>query len=117
MQTIAFTTGNASAEGLAIDASYLYVLDDEDKQVYRYPRSGGIAVASKIMREANGNSLSTPSGAALDETTMYIVDKSRDKLYGYSLSSLFSGTSNLNASFEFKLNTANSEAQGLDLVP
>jgi len=113
-QEISFSGDNGSAEGLAIDATYVYVLDDGDRQVYRYKRDGtGSPFASKVMKEVGGGSLSSPSGATIDGTSFWIVDRGKVKAYEYGLSNLFAGTGNLNASSEFSLDPANDDARGL----
>ena len=114
VQQILFTGLNGDAEGLAIDATYLYVLDQSDKVFYRYPRAGGTGVASKLMKDNAGGSLGNPSGAVLNGTFMWIVDNSTDKAYQYSLSALsFSAAGNLNATAQYSLNSLNANATGI----
>lgn len=114
LQEISFSGNNTNARGLVIDATNLYVLDDVDKQMYRYPRAGGTGTASKILRDPAGSSLGSPSGAALDGTTLWIVDISKDRAYGYNFSLLF-GTGNINASTQFVLFSANANATGIEV--
>jgi hypothetical protein len=122
LQEIAFdeTTGhdNQSATGLAIDSTYLYVLDDADKTFYRYDRAGpggaGSATESKVMKDTGGGSLGSPSGATLDGTSLWIVDLNKDKAYQYTLSSLsFGSTTNVNATSQHDLVEENDDARGL----
>ncbi|MES2848977.1 MAG: T9SS type A sorting domain-containing protein [Bacteroidota bacterium] len=117
-KVIALTGNNGNAEGLAVDAGnlagYLYVLDNADKQFYRYRRSGGAGTASKVLKDVAGSSLSNPSGAALSGADMWIVDNGKDKAYKYALGSLF-GAGNLNAASEFALFAQNLNATGISI--
>jgi hypothetical protein len=66
------------------------------------------------MKESASVTLSSPSGATLDGTSLlWIVDSGRDKAYKYDLTALFSGTGDLNASSQFSLYSENGDAQGL----
>jgi hypothetical protein len=114
LQQIAFTGNNGDAEGLAIDATYLYVLDNSDKVFYRYPRIGGAGVASKVLKETGGGSLSNPTGAAIDGANIWVVDDSKDKAYKYTFASLgFGVVGNLNATAQYALFSGNSSAKGI----
>jgi len=110
---MAFTALNTSAGGLSIDATNLYVLDDGKKQIFRYPRAGGAATASKVLKDNAGGSLSSPSGNVLEgATSMWVVDNGKDMVYQYAFASLF-GAGNLNASAQYALYTSNSGATGI----
>ena len=134
-QEIDFSGSNTDGEGLGIDAKYLYVLDDEDKRIYRYAQSGEdsksqrgesfrggrIPVSpygmessqSKVLKRQGGGSLGKPSGLMIDGQNVWVCDKDKDKAFKYSLSALFSGSGDLNAQFEFDLNSSNHNPQGM----
>lgn len=112
-QEINLNAHNKGATGLAIDTSYLYVLDIEDLQVYRYPRSGGSAVVSRVLRGVGGSSLGEPRGATIDGDFIWVVDCGTDKIYQYDKEELFSGSGALNATWEFELDPANGDASGI----
>jgi sugar lactone lactonase YvrE len=117
-QEIVLDPANARAEGLTIDAVYLYVLDQIDRQLYRYQRDGsGSVVASRIMAQADGGALGAPYGVALAGGSVFVVDASRDKIFTYDLAGLFSGTGNIPAISEFRLDPANGNARDLAVVP
>lgn len=114
LQQIPLTGNNANGEGLGLDASYLYVLDKDDKIVYRYPVAGGAGVASKIIKDPGGSSLGTPTGAVLDGTNLWIVDNNKDKAYRYVLANLgFGVAGSLNAAAQFPLFSLNQNATGI----
>lgn len=113
LQTITLDSSNDEATGLAINDTYLYVVDIDDLQLYRYPRSGGPAVVSRVLREVDGSSLSEPRGATADDGFMWVVDCGTDKVYKYDKNDLFSGGGPLNASWEFDLASSNDWASGI----
>jgi predicted ribosomally synthesized peptide with SipW-like signal peptide len=112
-QEINLDNWNKGATGLAIDTSYLYVLDIEDLQVYRYPRSAGLATISKNLKEMDGDALIGPRGAMVDDAWLWVVDMVRDKIYQYDKEELFSGSGDLNATWEFELVPTNGDASGI----
>jgi len=116
-QEIVLDPANARAEGLTIDAVYLYVLDQIDRRLYRYQRDGtGSVVASRVMAQVDGGGLGAPYGAALAGGSVFVVDASRDKIFTYDLANLFSGTGNLPAISEFRLDPANGNARDVAVV-
>lgn len=113
VQEIAFTGNNGNAEGLIAEGAHVYVLDNSDKQFYRYPKTGGAGVASKVMKETTGGSLGTPIGATSDGTSFWIVDNGKDKAYKYSKMALFSAAGNLNATSQYLLYPDNAKSTGI----
>jgi hypothetical protein len=111
-QEVRLDGANTRAEGLTLDPVYLYVLDQIDRQLYRYQRDGaGSVVISRIMTQADGSSTGAPYGAALAGGSMFIVDATRDKIFGYDLASLFVDTGSVPATSEFKLAPENGNAR------
>ena len=112
---------NAKGESLCADNGNLYVLDDDkDRSLYRYNKSGSFSSRSKIMKTSAGLALGSGTGAVIDVNgRVWVTDQINDKSYSYSLSSLFTGTGNLNASSEFTLlnsSPTNANATGITLV-
>jgi hypothetical protein len=108
----------SNAEGLLVDATYIYVLNKSDKRFYRYLKSTGAAAGgSKIMKDPGGSSLGNPTGAAFDGTDIVIVDNNKDKAYRYSISGLAFATpapsTNVNASASYALYYLNVNATGI----
>ena len=72
------------------------------------------------MKTVSGLTLGNGTGAVIDlNGRVWVTDQTNDKSYSYSLSSLFTGTGNLNASSEFTLlnsSPTNSNATGITLV-
>ncbi len=108
---------NTGAAGLAVDSTYLYVLDETDKQFYRYTHPGGIATVSKVLKDISGGDIGgppgDPSGAMVDGGSIWVVDSGTDMVYQYDLDDLFDGAGTLDATFEFSLDSANDKATGL----
>ncbi len=112
---------NSKGESLCADNGNLYVLDnDRNRSLYRYTKSGSPCGRSKIMKTVSGLALGNGTGAVIDvDGRVWVTDQLNDKSYSYSLSSLFSGTGNLNASREFSLlncSPTNANATGITLV-
>ena len=112
---------NEKGESLFADKGNLYVLDDyKDRSLYRYNKSGSTSNRSKIMKTSAGLALGSGTGAVIDANgRVWVTDQINDKSYSYSMSSLFSGTGNLNASSEFTLlnsTPTNANATGITLV-
>jgi predicted ribosomally synthesized peptide with SipW-like signal peptide len=112
-QEINLNISNPGATGLAIDTSYLYVVNINDLKVYVYPRSGGSAVASKVLKGVGGSSLDEPRGATVDGDFIWVVDCGTDKVYQYDKDALFTGSGTINAIDEFSLDSANGDASGI----
>lgn len=113
IEEIALVSNNQHSTGLAIDSVFLYVLDEHDEQLYRYPRAGGIVTASRVLKEVDGSDLQTPAGAMVDGASIYVVDSGRDKMYEYDIASLFLGSGDINAISEFDLDSANNKGSGM----
>ena len=110
--------GNGRAEGLAMDEVWLYVVDEVDRQIYRYARFGtGLVDASGIMRASGGESLGAPSGVSVERGFAFVVDRGRDKIFEYLLEDLFAlFTGSENAVSELRLDVANGDPRGLHNV-
>ena len=112
-QEIALDKDNKLATGLAIDSTYLYVLDSANHQFYRYLKSDGSVTVSKVLKDMGGGALGNPAGTVLDDASLWVVDSGTDKMYEYDIVSLFSASGTLNAKFEFALDSNNSDASGV----
>jgi len=111
---IALDKDNKLATGLAIDSTYLYVLDSANHQFYRYLKSDGSVTVSKVLKDTTGNPLQNPAGTVLDGTSLWVADSGTDKMYEYNLTELFDGIgATLNAAFEFALDSNNTDASGV----
>jgi len=114
---IALDKDNKHAAGLAIDSTYLYVLDSADHQFYRYPYPAGTPVTvSKVLLEyTSDNELQNPVGAMYDGTNniLWVVDQDTDKIYEYDVTNLFNGNGSINAIDEFPLHPDNDDATGM----
>jgi len=115
---------NTGAVGLAIDSTYLYVLDYDtsgpvkETRFYRYDRSTGvcgIGDISKVLLDGGGIALQSPAGAMFYGTSLWVVDSGTNKVYRYdNVASLFPGDSNtVDADWEFALDGANDDASGM----
>lgn len=119
---IALDTANQGAVGLAIDSTYLYVLDydnpSKDTRFYRYLRADGSITVSKVLKESvasGGGDLDSPAGAMFDGvggTWLWVVDSGTNKMYQYNIADLF-GSGTINATSEFALDSANTDASGV----
>ena len=115
-EEIALDPVNAHAEGLALDETYLYVLD-QDRLLYRYERGGtGPVVASAVMTGTAG-SLGAPYGVALADGVILVVDASRNAVFGYHLAALFAGDPQVAAAVATPLDAANDDPRDIALVP
>jgi len=117
---ISLVEDNTGATGLAVDSDYLYVLDDDKVSstsvdvIYRYPKSGGTELPSKVLKEMGGDPLDLPSGAMVDGGSIWVVDRGTNMVYQYNLDDLFDGSDpTLDATWEFSLDGANDKATGL----
>lgn len=120
---IGLDKANKGAEALAIDSSYLYVLDyststPKETRFYQYRRSDGVLTAvSKVLLEKtpSNNKLQSPAGAMFDGvggTWLWVVDSGTNKMYQYNIADLF-GSGTINATSEFALDTNNTDASGV----
>src|SRR5206468_2176877 len=65
---------------------------------------------------ANETPFSTRAGArAIDDDGLWVVDRGRGKLLGYSLAAAFAGSAPLDAAQEIVLDPANARAEGLTI--
>ena len=119
-QEIGLDKDNKGAAGLAIDSTYLYVLDyststPKETRFYRYLKADGSVTVSKVLNDMASNPLQSPVGAMFDGTSLWVVDSGTNKVYEYDdLVSLFAAdTDSINAASEFALDTNNTDASGV----
>ena len=116
-----FTANNTDCQGLAIDATYLYVLDQTDRVFYRYPRTTannatGVAAVSGTMRNASGSNLTALTGAVAEGAVMRVVNASgTNTLNRFDLTALFATTGNVNATSTYNTTSANGNSTGYGL--
>lgn len=115
-QEIALDPVNARAEGLALDETSLYVLD-QDRQLYRYERGGTGPVVASALLTGGAGSLGAPYGVAVADGVVLVVDGSRNAVFGYGLAALFAGDAAVAASVETPLDAANDDPRDIALAP
>ncbi|MFM7176179.1 MAG: lysyl oxidase family protein [Bacteroidota bacterium] len=116
-QKISLNSGNSAGEAVCYDGTYLYVLNNgSTKNFYRYLLSGTYNALSRPLRSNTGTTLSTVTGAVIDGTNMRIVDRGLDRSMTYPMSTLFSGTTTVNATLYQVMNANNLNATGIALV-
>ena len=117
VQKISLNTGNSAGEAVCYDGTYLYVLNNgTTKNFYRYTFSGTYNALSRPMRTNTGGTLTTVTGAVIDGTNMRVVDRGLDRSMTYPMSTLFSGTTTVNATLYQVMNASNLNATGIALV-
>ena len=101
-------SGNSNPRGISVVGTDIYVLDNIDDQVYRYPGRGKIipTEVSRVLKTIAGSDLSDPTGMAIDGDELWIVDDGLRKILRYSLASAFSAGGNLNALEEIDLDVS-----------
>ncbi len=117
---VALDPANSRAEDLAIDDVLLYVLDEIDKRLCVYRRSGGeLVVVSPILQQTDGNNLGAPSGVTVEGDSIAIVDRSRKRVLRYPVDEVFGGTAGdqVPARDDFRLSLDNADARGLRAPP
>jgi len=119
---IPLVDANTGAAGLAIDSTYLYVVDydnpSKETRFYQYNRitgACGIGDISKVLLDGGGIALQSPAGAMFYGTSLWVVDSGTNKVYRYdNVASLFTDVSNpANANWEFPLHADNGDASGM----
>jgi PKD repeat protein len=105
--------GVTNAADIAAVTGSVYVLDGTNKRVYRSTSAGTASTASRTLVSNTGTVLGTPTGLAVSNDTLWILDKKGKAIYRYSLSAAFTGTGNLNALQKISLATANKTAESL----
>ncbi|MBX7244979.1 MAG: hypothetical protein K1X53_05745, partial [Candidatus Sumerlaeaceae bacterium] len=115
----AFGFGNGQSQGMALDSTYLYVLDAQDVVIYRYSRaSGGTPTASRVFRTTGGGAIAGATGLAMEGDNVYVTqDAGTDVVYQYSLTSLYTGTGNLSAVSQTNLPAVNGNSAGIAVNP
>ena len=106
--------------GLAIDEDYLYVVDETDKQIYRYSydndlQYGEAAGRSGELLDMYDAAIGLPSGAMFDDEMnwIWVVDRGTDTIYGYPRDGLFNDDNPVSASDQFPLVSENDDPTGL----
>jgi hypothetical protein len=116
-QEIRLDPANARAEGLAIDDTYVYVLDQSDQRLYRYRRDGAApAEPSKILRQADGNAVSAAYGVSLRGDALLVVDASEDAVASYDLTALFGGIGTILPTAEIALDPVDDDPRDIATV-
>ena len=117
LQKISLNSGNSAGEAVCYDGTYLYVLNNgSTKNFYRYSFAGSYNALSRPLRTNTGGTLSTVTGAVIDGTNMRVVDRGLDRSMTYPMSTLFSGTTTVNATLYQVMNASNLNATGIALV-
>ena len=123
--------GNTEPTGLAIDETYLYVLDYVDARIYGYDRdNNSVRFVSQELRTNNGLELVSPNGLMCDGSSIWVVDSDWDMIFGYNLASLIANATfiptiqsdtieatvmydTINAEYEYSLVSENDNASGM----
>ncbi|MFM8433033.1 MAG: T9SS type A sorting domain-containing protein, partial [Bacteroidota bacterium] len=115
---ITLSNSNTKGEALWNDAGSLYVLDNgsTNKIIFRYNKSGGTPVSSRTLRSNTGGTLGTVTGMTVRNGIVHVTDRTQDKVYPFSLQSLYTGTGTLNAISVYSLNSNNLDATGITVV-
>jgi len=109
-------SGNSSSSGVASTTDYLYVLDQADKQVYKYNCCGDLLGTSKVLQSSSGSSPGNPFGLAIYGNELWILAWGQNFiLYRYSLSDAFSGSGTINANLQVAYDPANTNPTGLSV--
>jgi PKD repeat protein len=112
--TLASTLSNG--ESLFAYGANLYILNNgTTKVLHRYPKAGGTATLSRPMVNTTGTALSLVTGVVLDGLDVFVTDNGIDRALKYSLTSLYTGSGNLNASAVFTLQSTNLNSTGISL--
>ena len=92
--TLDLDAENSFPSGAASETDFVYVLDQEDKQVYRYSYCGGPPAVSGVLRKTGGSGLGNPSGLAIPAkaTTRFPLRKSLLWTAPSAGKTIFSGT-------------------------
>ena len=113
-------TQNSTAEAVATDGSFFYVLDNgATKTIFRYPIGAtGTIVRSRAMQKTSGVSLGNSLGLVVDGTRVWVVDNTADTVYAFDKTALFTGSNTipLVATNARNLASNNLDATGIALV-
>lgn len=107
---------NGFPRGVAAAGDYVYVLDQADKQVYRYSCCGGTPVVSKklLKQTPPTASIGNPDGLAIDGNDMWVVVWGPNFIiYHYSLTAAFPDGGDLPADLEIAPHADNDDPTGL----
>ena len=80
---------NGHPSGVASFADSIYVLDQSDKQVYKYDCCGTLLGVSRELLPSGGGSIANPVGLAIYGDEMWVVSANDKKIYGYPLSAAY----------------------------
>lgn len=107
--------GITNAEDVVARGLEVYVLDGNNKRVYRSTAAGSASTQSKTLRTNTGQALGNLiKGMAIKGDSLYIADQSKRQVLRYSLSAAFTGTgTTVNALQVISLPTAISNAEAL----
>jgi hypothetical protein len=61
--------------GMAVDATYLYWVDNNDSSVHRTPKAGG---ADLLLYDGGGPTIILPTGCVVDSAFVYLTDSNED---------------------------------------
>lgn len=111
---------NTDAQGLALDAAYLYVADRTAQRLYRYPRATamgavGVATVSATLCDRSSAALTSITGAALDGPTLWVVNSAAgaDSVHSFALAGLFAASGSVKAASSAQLPSVNTNATGI----
>ena len=79
-------TGNDKPVGVWSNASHVYVVDGDDRDVYRYNLTNKSAGTATLLTNAITSTNADRVGAWADGDTMWVSDRVDSKLYAYTLS-------------------------------
>ncbi|NUP88711.1 MAG: hypothetical protein HUU25_02690 [Candidatus Sumerlaeia bacterium] len=112
--TQATSAANADQTEIHVDNTHVYVLDNNDKIVYRYTGySSNASTASRGLRNGAGGALGTLDAMAIDGDDLFVADDTNNQFRHYSLSSAFTGAGTINsdAVYAFADDGANTHTQ------
>ena len=107
-QEFDLASANLKAEGIAVNATYAYVVDSDDRRVYVYRLSDGARRSGEEFTLALENN--TARGIAVSSTYAYVVDEADFHVYVYRLSDGARQTSQ-----EFAIHSDNGQATGISV--
>lgn len=106
------SAANSNPEDCYVARNYVYVVDQGNKQLYRYNFDGTGVTASRVLVQTNGTAMAVPKGMTVAGDVLYVVDDTR-RLMRFSLAAAFTGTGNLSAIEQVTLPSSNDKPYGL----
>jgi len=118
LQKVTMNSSNSKAEGIFQQGTFLYVIDNSStKYIYRYNKSGSYSARSRALRTNTAGALNTVSGLAIENTDLWVTDRGLDRIFRYSLTNLYNGsTASLSAISSHLMNASNLDVTGIALV-